>query len=190
MSVQSTVDSRNIRVLPLVRFMIPGHDVGFHYGGRKTVHNGFTYQPNKFLQSTGLDQKLGTQKQSRTLVFSNVPDDGDTILPIIKTLPWKNATVILSWLVGEMGADSAAMGPFDSQFFEIHDIPMEWSERKPDGSRTATIQVLIGPVGARVSNQGSAKSAAADHHYDNDPDDTFFEYTSTVGNWTVEWGQR
>ena len=188
MTATNALATNNIRVLPLVRLSIPGNDVGYHYGGRDFEYNGFTYKANKFLSPIGLDHQLGTQIQSKELMFSNVPDEG-SVLSTIESLAWKNALVTLTWLVGELDADQPLFVA-NTEFYEIHELSMDWSERGDDGSREATIIVTIGPVGTRVRNQGTAKSADADHHYDNDPDDTFFEYTGTVGNWPMEWGQR
>ncbi|MEM1375868.1 MAG: hypothetical protein AAGG69_00620 [Pseudomonadota bacterium] len=175
-------------ILPLVRFDLPGITVGYHYGGRDFSYNGLIYKANKALQPAGLQLQTGTQIQSRELVFSNVPD-GDDVVANLATYQWKRGLVTLSWLIGTLGGD-APDAVLMTEFYEIHAYQPNLSEADEKGMRLATVNITIGPRGTRTRNQGHAMSAQADHQYDNDETDTFFEYVGQAQNWQIEWGQR
>jgi len=43
-AVQAQLDKGSFHVLPLVKFEIPGHVLGYYVGPRPFTYNGFTYQ--------------------------------------------------------------------------------------------------------------------------------------------------
>ena len=188
-AVASKLEDGDIRILPLVKFEFPEVTFGLHFGGRDFTYGGLTYRPNKWLSPDSFEDALGNDITSRTLVFSGVvTDDHDDILARIEEYSYLNAPVTVSYLAGEPTTDDV-LGVLDTQYYEIDAVQTDKGAVDQNGARLVTISVTIQPPQRRYQDQTYAKASNAEQQFDNDADDTFFEYAATSQEWAEEWGQ-
>lgn len=188
-AVQGAVDKGRIARLDLIRFDLPGKSVGYHRGGRPYTYNGLTYLPNRFLQMGAASSALGIAVTTRTIVFSNIPvADPDDAVAKLEEYNYPNAPVIIAHLAGDPDTDQV-LGILTSTIYEIDQV--RYNKGAISGSeRTLTISIDLQPPGRSARGSTGAKRSQVEQQFDNDPDDTFFEYAATVATVPEEWGQR
>ncbi len=194
--VGAQVDSGSIKVLPLVKIVLPGKGetpdktVGYHTGGRPFTYSGQEYLPNRFLNDDGLVAALGNQITETTLVFSDVPtDNADDGIAAIENYDYINAAVTVSYLCGNPATDEI-LGVLVTQFYEINDVEFEVGALDEDGQATISLNISIETLSRRYRDQTYAKRSVEDQKRHNSATDTAFEYVATSPDWPEEWGQR
>lgn len=188
-AVSAQLEDGDLRILPLVKFELPEVTVGYHFGGRDFVYGGVTYRPNKWLAPDAFDNALGNDITRRTLIFSGVQtEDHDDIIAGIEEYSYLNAPVTVSYLAGDPTTGEVP-GILSTQYYEIDSVEVEKGAIDDDGARLVTVKIDIQPPQRRYRDQTYAKASNAEQQFDNDADDTFFEYAATSKEWAEEWGQ-
>lgn len=188
-AVQAQVDAGALRILPLVKFDLPGKVVGYHIGGRPLTYGGLEYKPNRWLEPDSFDNALGNEVTARTLTFSDVPTtDPDDAIANIEQYDYVNAPVTVSYLAGDPQTDQV-LGVLSTQFYEINEVNFEVGEADDSGERTVTLHIEIEPPQRRFSDQTYARASDKEQKFDNDATDDFFQFVATSPDWVEEWGQ-
>lgn len=189
-AVQDLVDGGQLVRLDLIRFDLPGRTVGYHRGGRPFTYNGLKYMPNRWLSAGSTSAALGVAVTTRTIVFSNIPSaNPDDAIGKIEDFNYPNAPVIISHLAGDPVTDQV-VGVLASSLYEIDEVRYEVSEVDDNGERTLTMLIDLQPPGRSARGATLVKRSTAEHQFDNDPTDTFFDYVATNASIPEEWGQR
>jgi limonene-1,2-epoxide hydrolase len=189
-SVAAQVDGGAIKVIPLVRFDLPGKTVGYHTGGRPFTYGGLEYFPNRFLSGDGLSGALGNQITDITLQFSGVPtDNADDAIASIEEYDYLNAPVTISFLAGDPETDEV-LGVLVTQFYEVNEVDFDTSAIGADGQATISLTVNLETLARRYRDQTYAKRSEADQVRHNSTTDTALRYVATSPEWVEEWGQR
>lgn len=187
--VADQVEDGRLAILPLIRFDIPDHNVGYHIGGRNLVWGDFLYKPNRFLDPGAFENALGNAVTRQTIVFSDVPtDDPDDAIAQIEELDYLNAPVIITYLAGDPETDEV-LGVLVSQIYEIDRVTFDKSAVDENGERTVTVSIDLEPPGRSHRDQTYARRSHDEQQYDNDSADTGLEYAATNDEIPEEWGQ-
>lgn len=189
-AVQDQVDDGRVVIVPLIKFEIPDHTVGYWKGGRDFTWDGFLYKANRCLDLSSLDGQLGSEVTKRTIGFSDVPTtDPDDVIATIESYDYISSTVILAYLLGDPDTDEI-LGDLTSQVYQIDKLTHTKSAPDDRGMRTVSLSIDLEPTGRTFRNQTYAKRSTDDQQFDNLATDTAFEYAAVVKDIPVEWGQR
>ncbi|PCI03434.1 MAG: DUF2163 domain-containing protein [Hyphomicrobiales bacterium] len=188
-AVEAKLDSGRYVLLHLVKFDIPGAQVGYWRGARDLTWNGFTYKPSRYLDDAGLNETLGVDITQRSLTFSDVPtSDENDIIAKVEQYNYLNVPVIVTKLIGDTENDSIA-GIAETSDYEINKINYDSAAVSDDGARQVTTEISLEIPGRIVRDNTGFKLSSAEQQAHNDPTDTFFDYTATSATWPEEWGQ-
>lgn len=190
-AVQAQLDKGDFHILPLVKFEIPGHVLGYYVGMRPFTYNGFTYQPNRLLDLEDLVETLDIDLGERTLKFSDIPVVGDAISDI-EALEYTGAPVTVSRLVVDpkLGVPEGVKGVLDSTFHKISHVVHGIGAIDDNGQSTLTLSVVLKSPGVAGRESTQTVRSDAEHKFDNNPNDTFYKDVATGGTVVLEWGTR
>ncbi|WP_433762074.1 DUF2163 domain-containing protein [Brucella anthropi] len=189
-AVKALIDKGDIVRLDLIRFDLPGRSVGYHRGGRPYTYNGLRYLPNRFLDPGTMTSAVGAAVTTRTIRFSNIPTtDPDDLIAKIEQFDYLNAPVVISHLAGVRGTDEV-VGILVSYIYEIDKVSYPKGALQRDGTRTLNIKIDLQPPGRSARGATLVRRSQSEQQFDNDPNDTCFEYASVTATDVEEWGQR
>lgn len=187
--LQDQVDEGRIARLDLIRFDLPGKTVGYHRGGRPFTWNGLVYLPNRWLSPGGMNQALGVAVTTRTVTFANVPvADTEDAIARLEDFDYPNAPVVITHLGGDPETDEV-LGVLASSIYEIDKVRYREGAADANGLRSLTIDIDLQPPGRSARGSTGVKRSTAEHQFDNDATDTFFEHVATNITIPEEWGQ-
>lgn len=188
-AVLDEFDTGRFVLFHLVKFAIPGAEVGYWRGARDLTWNGFTYKPSRYLDDSGLFETLGVDISERSLTFSNVPtSDANDIIAKVEQYNYLNSTVTVSKLVGDT-EDDAIIGIAETSIYEIDSVSYRDDAVAADGTRSVTTDIHLEIPGRIIRDSTGFKLSSVEQQAHNDPTDTFFDYTATSATWREEWGQ-
>jgi hypothetical protein len=135
-----------------------------------------------------MSSALGVAVTTRTIVFSNIPvANPEDAVARIEEFAYQNSPVIIAHLAGNPDTDEA-VGVLASSIYEIDQV--RFNEGAISGSeRSLTLSIDLQPPGRSARGSTGVKRSQAEHQFDNNLTDTFFEYVATVGSVPEEWGQ-
>lgn len=189
-AVKSLIDKGSLVRLDLIRFDLPGRSVGYHRGGRSFTFNGLVYKPNRFLRLDDMTSAVGNGSTVRTAGFSNIPtDDPDDLIAKIEQFDYLNAPVVISHLAGIRDTNEV-VGILVSYIYEIDKVSFSKGGQKEDGTSSLNIEIDLEPPGRSARGATLVRRSQSEQQFDNDPNDTCFEYASVTATDVEEWGQR